>query len=138
MQTFLPYRDFFHSAQCLDPKRLGKQRVEAYQIVRTLLGETSGWANHPAVRMWRGHEQALITYGMIMSQEWRSRGYVDNMWPEFQALSKRAPANWLKPRWVGKRKFHSAHRAALLYKAPEWYSKFGWDEEPIVDYWWPV
>lgn len=36
MNTFLPYADFQKSAQCLDNKRLGKQRVEAWQIYLTL------------------------------------------------------------------------------------------------------
>ena len=34
MQTFLPYPDFARSARCLDNRRLGKQRVESYQILR--------------------------------------------------------------------------------------------------------
>ena len=33
MQTFLPYDNFEESASVLDWKRLGKQRVEAMQIV---------------------------------------------------------------------------------------------------------
>lgn len=37
MQTFLPYSSFTESAKVLDNKRLGKQRVEAYQILKTLL-----------------------------------------------------------------------------------------------------
>lgn len=37
MQTFLPYSDFKKTAKCLDYKRLGKQRVEAWQIYETLL-----------------------------------------------------------------------------------------------------
>lgn len=37
MQTFLPYPDFVKSAKCLDNKRLGKQRVEAWTIYRTLV-----------------------------------------------------------------------------------------------------
>lgn len=36
MQTFLPYADFTLSAQCLDDKRLGKQRVECLQTLQTL------------------------------------------------------------------------------------------------------
>ena len=36
MNTFLPYSDFIRSAKCLDYKRLGKQRVEAWQIYQTL------------------------------------------------------------------------------------------------------
>jgi hypothetical protein len=37
MQTFLPYPDFQTSAKILDNKRLGKQRVEAKQILEILL-----------------------------------------------------------------------------------------------------
>jgi hypothetical protein len=36
MQTFLPYPNFKKSLQILDYRRLGKQRVEAYQIIRIL------------------------------------------------------------------------------------------------------
>lgn len=36
MQTFLPENTFSLSAACLDNKRLGKQRVEAKQILMTL------------------------------------------------------------------------------------------------------
>lgn len=36
MQTFLPYPDFKKSASVLDNKRLGKQRLECLQILRTL------------------------------------------------------------------------------------------------------
>ncbi len=32
----------------------------------------------------------------------------------------------------------SNHRAALLYKDPEYYSQFGWTEEPALEYHWPV
>ena len=38
MQTFLPYKSFTKSAQVLDYKRLGKQRVEAMQIFNALTG----------------------------------------------------------------------------------------------------
>jgi hypothetical protein len=50
MQTFLPYESYARSAAVLDRQRLGKQRVEAMQILRVLAGETAGWGNHPAVR----------------------------------------------------------------------------------------
>ena len=37
MQTFLPYPDFAASAAALDDRRLGKQRVEALQVLRALV-----------------------------------------------------------------------------------------------------
>ena len=43
MQTFLPYPDFIASARVLDSKRLGKQRVEALQVLRGLIRPGYGW-----------------------------------------------------------------------------------------------
>ena len=40
MQTFLPYDSFEESASVLDWKRLGKQRVEAMQIVNAIEKQT--------------------------------------------------------------------------------------------------
>ena len=42
MQTFLPYPDFTQSAKTLDYRRLGKQRVEAWQILNALRGVSKG------------------------------------------------------------------------------------------------
>ena len=54
MQTFLPYPDLRASCVVLDDRRLGKQRVETFQILRALTWPEYAWKNHPAVRMWRG------------------------------------------------------------------------------------
>lgn len=78
MQTFLPVPDFGKSARILDWRRLGKQRLEpvicimAFSICRAS-------SRHPAVRMWRGYEDALIDYGNKIILEWIDRGYVNNM-----------------------------------------------------------
>ena len=78
MQTFLPYSDFVNISKVLDYKRLGKQRVEARQILNTILNG-GGWSNHPAIKMWRGYENALILYSNIMIKEWILRGYRNTM-----------------------------------------------------------
>jgi hypothetical protein len=75
MQTFLPYRDFNSTAYCLDYRRLGKQRLETYQIIRVLTGLSTGWANHPAVKMWKGYVPALKAYYNAIVFEWIERGY---------------------------------------------------------------
>ena len=68
MQTFLPYKDFHKSASVLDRQRLGKQRVEALQILQVNLKvdanptEKVAWKYHPAVIMWRNHNTALLEY----------------------------------------------------------------------------
>ena len=109
MQTFLPYPDLRKSAECLDDKRLGKQRVEAYQILRCLSGLSKGWRNHPAVQMWRGHETALAQYGWHCCTEWIRRGFMDNLREKFERWLNGDP---LPPSWFGNPAFHAAHRAA--------------------------
>lgn len=141
MQTFLPYSDFAHSALCLDMRRLGKQRVECFQILQTLIGKSNGWKNHPAVKMWRGHEMSLCTYGMVICSEWSSRGYKDNMFNRIADIYTDlfySNACCENPSWLGVEKFHSSHRAALLFKNYEWYKQFNWAEEPKLEYYWPV
>ena len=78
MQTFLPYPEFDKSAAVLDRQRLGKQRVEAYQIIRAIT-VGSGWSNHPIVKMWTGFENALKLYSKAIITEWIRRGYRNNM-----------------------------------------------------------
>ena len=40
------------------------------------------------------------------------------------------------PHWLGKEEFHSSHRANLLRKDYEYYSKFGWKEDLGNPYVW--
>lgn len=141
MQTFLPYQSFGKSASVLDRQRLGKQRVEVLQILNTLK-YGSRWMNHPAVKMWRGHEQSLIEYGIAICLEWKERGYKDTCLGKitnfFNILEIERLLEAKPPVWLGDEKFHSSHRAALLAKNYEFYSQFGWREEPKIAYHWPI
>ena len=123
MQTFLPYASFKESAQCLDYRRLGKQRVEAAQIHRALTDPTYGWQHHPATQMWRGYADALAQYHNIMITEWVQRGYRNTMsyllYPDHVEM----------PPWLGNADVHFSHQAALAYKLPEHYNQFGWERE---------
>lgn len=140
MQTFLPYSTFRQSARVLDRLRLGKQRCEAWQILQVLLGKTKGWANHPAVRTWRGYEPVLCIYGMEMCGEWISRGYRDTLHERFCRTLRSLEERSLDfPPWRGDPSFHASHRSVLLAKDPEWYGQLGWTEAPAerVDGSWP-
>lgn len=53
MQTFLPYASFVDSARALDLERLGKQRVETFQLLRALTAPDHGWRHHPAAKTCR-------------------------------------------------------------------------------------
>jgi hypothetical protein len=113
MQTFLPYPGYLKSAKILDRQRLGKQRVEAKQILQVLLGQSTAWQHHPAVKMWVGYAGQLALYGHTMSFEWVQRGYNDNLMQYFDMYAdKNSP---IPPR-LGDDAFHSSHRAALLLK----------------------
>jgi len=144
VNTFLPYPGFEQSAACLDWRRLGKQRVEARQII-TVLQATGqgfpdskprdvkvGWRNHPAVRMWRRHEPALGAYLNACVREWIRRGYRNTM-----ELYPVGP-DFAYPPWMGRRTFHASHRSNLLGKNPSWYGRFGWTEQPGLPYVWPA
>lgn len=134
MQTFLPYPDFRDSAKALDYKRLGKQRVEAMQILKALRGETKGWVNHPATKMWKGYEAALGLYMNVMIREWIDRGYNNTM--KLYDFSNTELIEM--PRWFGRNDFHASHRANLLRKDPEYYGQFEWTESPDMEYIWPI
>jgi hypothetical protein len=121
--------EFQETAHILDWRRLGKQRLEARQILKTLQ-QGGGWSNHPAVKMWRGYENALIEYSNVMIQEWIKRGYNNTMeLLEFGSV--------IMPHWIGDDRFHSAHRSNLLRKQPDYYTQFNWPEGPDLPYFWP-
>jgi hypothetical protein len=165
VQTFLPYPDFYESASVLDRSRLGKQRVEVLQLLNSLHPArlSRGWRNHPARIMWEGYEDALAFYGVVVCEEWISRGYADtcrekilcalgHLSPEwqsenfsdmihllevsYQAALKGRNSTFL-PLWIGWAPFHASHRSNLLRKNPDWYGQFGWTEPEDLPYLWP-
>jgi len=139
MQTFLPYPDFARSAAVLDYRRLGKQRVEALQILRTLLGVNDGWRHHPAVKMWKGYEVALADYAIVMCDEWKRRGYKDTCAEKITDLMKNSGyIAYVVPFWLGDAKFHESHRSNLLRKQPEHYRQYWPSLTTTLPYIWPV
>jgi hypothetical protein len=146
VQTFLPYADFARCARVLDTKRLGKQRVEALQICNALDREGGGWVDHPATRMWRGFEPALVAYGVTMTREWIRRGHRDTV--EGKLLShlhgqpyrdqRTLRALRMLPSWLGRRDLQRSHRSALVRKDPEHYVPVFGDVPTDLPYVWPV
>jgi hypothetical protein len=131
MQTFLPFPDFEESFRALDYRRLGKQRSEAYEIVRILEGKPSRWRNHPAVKMWRGYTEALKLYTNLCIKEWIRRGYKNNM-ILFDIDYKKV----VYPHWLGKESFHISHQSNLLRKKPEYYFDKFETTDPTIPYEW--
>lgn len=146
MQTFLPYADFRRSAQVLDIPRLGKQRVETLQVVRSLELYDYGWSTHPAVRMWRGYTPALVRYGLDVAQAWTAGDRADTtaaMIAEFTPdvvgrTQSDMTAGGLMPPWLDDERLHISHRSALIRKDPDRYRPlFGDDVPDDLPYFWP-
>lgn len=149
MQTFLPYPEFARTARCLDVRRLGKQRVEALQVLRGLTVAGYGWRHHPAVRMWAGYEEALVRYGLEICAAWCATGRADTCANSMRAdlaaacgidvvrtQATLSAADGLPP-WLGREDVHRSHRSALLRKDPRHYRPLFGDEPADLPYVWP-
>lgn len=126
----MPIDNFHENAKILDNKRLGKQRIEAAQILATLgvaIEKINGepykptHKNHPCVHMWQNFEEALKQYYNSILDEWVLRGYKNNM--KFLKVSNDVEF----PLFFGSKKFHDSHKSNLLRKNYDYYSKFNWD-----------
>lgn len=138
MQTFLPFPSFADSAEVLDNKRLNKQRVEClqiYNVLTTPLAERKGWRNHPAVLMWVGHTNSLLSYWKFIEIECERRGFKRMAVPEHDPSLH---TNY--PKWLGDDRFHKSHRLNLMFKDPEYYSPYFNELTPTTkpDYFWPT
>jgi Pyrimidine dimer DNA glycosylase len=149
VQTFLPYADFERSARVLDPKRLGKQRVETIQVVRALTRPGYGWANHPAVLMWKGFEEALGRYGYVCCEVWTELGFGDTCAATIAADLRAAGVDTVRtqpelatagalPPWLGDEAVHRSHRSALVRKDATRYRPLFPEVPDDLPYVWPV
>ncbi|AOE44876.1 hypothetical protein BI084_gp64 [Gordonia phage Terapin] len=151
MQTFICDRHEFggHGGSFdvglrhLDDKRLGKQRLETKQIY-TALTTGKGWVHHPATKMWKGFEEALLHYGIACCQEWKRRGHEDTMlrWFTDQFVSAQLVDQFSAqpcefPDFVNYDPFIEAHRSNLIRKDAEFYGSKWPDTRLSLPYLWP-
>lgn len=148
----------------LDKRRLGKQRVEAMQIINILedydrTGEfkKGSYGNHPATQMWIGYTNALKVYFNLCVKEWIKRGCVNNMALfdidedkyrivpcEFDGVTCQFLEEFDEfcfPKWFSFPPLILSHRASLLRKDPDEYHFF--NDELTAEYYdkgylWPL
>ena len=138
MQTFMPYANFEESLRVLDDQRLGKQRVEGFQIIRTLTGISAGWRQHPAVKMWRGAVPALIEYTLLSCEEWQRRGNRDSITDKiYDLFHDLIDDNPIIPAWTADPRVIDSHKAMLFHKNPTHYKLFE-SYSHIKEYYWPI
>jgi hypothetical protein len=126
MQVFMPYPDAIRSVNCLDRYRLGNQ---IWRECKTII--TGGWQHHPVSLIWRNHKPALADYAIRGAQclhvrKWTTEDIVIDLIEFFRPYLISGPI--IYPKIVGFDRFHESHRLNLLYKFPQWYTKF-FDEE---------
>jgi hypothetical protein len=149
MQTFLPYADFERTARVLDLRRLGKQRVECIQVLRGLTRSDYGWRHHPAVKMWKGYEEALGRYSFTCCEVWVERGFADTCAATIGVDLRDAGVTAVRtqaelweadalPPWLGDPAFHRSHQSALVRKDPEFYGPVFADVPDDLEYVWPT
>jgi hypothetical protein len=147
----VPFEGFSDSAAVLDNKRLNKQLLEGRQIYNILSsGRTSGaWVNHPAVKMWRNHENSLFQYLLAMRIECDLRGIATQK--NWDAITEMHNNNWhrgdtvIHPAWLGDERVHLSHRQNLYKKSPDYYAEFSRDNAlakcsccDSCNYFWPT
>jgi len=128
MQIFLPFADFIKSLTALDSKRLGKQRIEAFQLWLAITNRTNkvGWKRHPLVKMWQGFEVALRDYICKSVEIFGSRKtkdgkrFYDNTkmleYIDKYDLKIKSDEVITLPSFIGKDEFHDSHKAMLFHK----------------------
>lgn len=159
MQTFLPSSVVSECAEILDSKRLNKQILEAYQILKVLSGASpsGAWRNHPAVLMWKSHEHALFSYANIMATEAAGRGIkVDKNLFNLNELKAQYGKWWGKglPYWTQDHnimmRITTTHQSNLFKKDPIYYIRYQYavsspynapccpDRKEPCKYYWPT
>ena len=142
MQVFLPDSSFAVCAEVLDTKRLVKQLLEGRQIMTVLADESpsGAWKNHPAVKMFKGHERTLFSYLYAIKEEMRERGYKWELnWNVIYDIYMR---NFIQgkqeaPEWMLNDEFKNVvitHRGRLHEKAPELYPQYKSEYNIYRDY----
>jgi hypothetical protein len=130
MQTFLPSANYIFAAQYLDNKRLNKQILEGYQILKVLSTNGKAWRNHPAVLMWEGSEYHLYDYVQTMIKEAKYRGIkTDKNEENIEVLFKTMKNKWgsKTPEWYLNKdtlsRIVATHKANLYRKDPIYYAE---------------
>lgn len=103
----------------LDNKRLWRQMIEAKKILETLL-EIAPPFHQTTVNQWQGHENFLLQYCLVLTDEAWDRGMKSfGIKAQLMTLAKKYRLNTnnpIPPDWFGRPDIHSSHRGYLLLR----------------------
>lgn len=123
MQTFLfrrgdnPRQVMWESLYYLDRLRLGKQRVEASQLLDAIDDPAHGWRSHPACKMWMNYRPALVEYYNFSLRAWDKRGYKN-----IKLSPRGITSPIVYPPWLIDSPLRHTHRVALTLKNETYYN----------------
>lgn len=117
--------------------------------MRALTVPGYAWGSHPAVLMWRGYEEALGRYGLVMCRAWTARGFGDTCADTIRAdlaavgietirTYPELAATGALPPWLFEVDLQRSHRSALVGKDPDRYRPLFPDVPDDLPYLWPV
>jgi hypothetical protein len=115
VNTFVLHPNLWVNARLLDSEHLGKQRVEAMQILKNVEGNPDSWDKHPVTKMWVGYGPFLRKYINSIIYEWTRRGYQNNY--DLLEISEEVEAPW----WWHIQAIHFTHQANLYLKDPRFF-----------------
>lgn len=123
MQTFIVDYSLEENAKALDNKRLFKQLLEGYQILNSIVGDGTGWQNHPARLMWANNPISLFRYIKSIWVECQSRGIAKDslLFQKSQDLISDYQIHHegkieVFPNWWGKLNIINSHKSRLICK----------------------
>ena len=99
-------------------------------MIRGVVRPDYGWRHHPAVAMWRGHEEALGRYALTCCEVWTELGFSDTCAATIRADLAGCGLTHIRtqgeleaagelPAWLGDEPFHRSHQSSLLRKDPD-------------------
>ena len=126
MQVFVPFKNPFECAQALDPRRFNKQILECKQILKAIRGESTAWATHPCVLMYKDHADWLQMYLNAFEcykayNDLGTEDYDEAMVDFFLAKEWGERAMFYIPPFL-EEKFTNQHRRRLYTKYPLFYN----------------
>ena len=127
MNIFVPVTDFTEIAECLDDRRLNRQRSDVTAVLRKLMDE-SAEDDHPLVKMWRGNERFLCRYGLAICMEHQARGNSGQTAQKIlEYRNEFGVETDVEPEWWGRDEVHDSHKSYLVRAQPSHYRQF-WPE----------
>ncbi len=131
IRTWVPEPTFAASATVLHDEEVFRVRQHALFILGVLAGHNQHMRHNPVVTMWRGAELILVSYGVTMCREWRTRGHSDKLEEQIYAYGEEAlrtnvfspDINGNQPWWLANEGFHLSHRSNLINLRPDFYGK---------------